>query len=127
MKSRFDNPRAFAPFFDTYARITGVRAVGGTTRTVDGTFSICFLDDGYADTVAEDATASNVREATIYVARKAPKEDDERKELVVWNDETPPKRGDQVHVLNGGTFRVVDVDATDKLQYTLTVREVAAA
>lgn len=118
MKSIFNNPRAFAPFFDSYARITGTRAVGASTRTVDGTFAVCYLDDGYADTVADEATASAVREATIYVKRKG---------ADAWSDETPPKRGDMVHVLNGRTFRVMDVDATDKLQYTLTVREVAAA
>lgn len=118
MKSRFDNPRAFAPFFDTYARITGVRAVGGTTRTVDGTFAVCYLDDGYADTIADEATASAVREATIYVKRKG---------ADAWSDETPPKRGDMVHVLNGGTYRVTDVNATDAERYTIKAREVAAA
>lgn len=120
MSNLFHNSRAFAPFYDTFARITGQRGVDGTpgaTRVVDGTFAACFLDDGYDDVTGDGATASSVRVATVYIPRHG---------MSSWNETTPPKRGDTLRVLHGGSWRVTDVDATDASQYTLKLREVSA-
>ena len=106
--------RAFGPFFDTHARLTGTRRAGAAVRTIDGTFPACIIHNGYDEVIGETGTASTVRTVTIYIPRTGPE---------AWRDSTPPQRGDTVRPLAGGAFKITSVDATDATQYTMEARE----
>ena len=106
--------RAFGPFFDTHARLTGTRRAGAAVRTIDGTFPACIIHNGYDEVIGETGTASTVRTVTIYIPRTGPE---------AWRDQTPPQRGDTVRPLAGGAFKITSVDATDATQYTMEARE----
>lgn len=106
--------RAFGPFFDTHARLTGTRRAGAAVRTIDGTFPACIIHNGYDEVIGETGTASTVRTVTIYIPRTGPD---------AWRDPTPPQRGDTVRPLAGGAFKITSVDATDATQYTMEARE----
>ena len=106
--------RAFGPFFDTHARLTGTRRAGAAVRTIDGTFPACIIHNGYDEVIGETGTASTVRTVTIYIPRTGPE---------AWRDPTPPQRGDTVRPLAGGAFKITSVDATDATQYTMEARE----
>ena len=114
MLFRPSDSHAFAPFYDTHARITGTRRAGRGTRSIDGTFPACVIDNGYDEIIGETGTASTVRTVTIYVPRTGPD---------AWRDETPPQRGDIVRPLEGGEYKVTRANATDATQYTLEARE----
>ena len=114
MLFRPSDSRAFAPFYDTHARLTGTRRAGASTRAIDGTFPACVIDNGYDEIIGETGTASTVRTVTIYIPRTGPN---------AWRDPTPPQRGDTVRPLAGGEYKIVRVDATDATQYTMEARE----
>ena len=114
MLFRPSDSRAFAPFYDSRVRITGTRGAGASTRTIDGTFPACLLDNGYADPMGESNTQSTARTRTIYIPRTGPD---------AWRDETPPQRGDTITTLDGARWGVQSVDATDRTQFTMEVKE----
>lgn len=114
MLFRPSDSRAFAPFFDTHARLTGTRRAGASTRAIDGTFPACVIENGYEDVIGTTGTASTVRTVTVYIPRVGPQ---------AWRDPTPPQRGDIVRPLAGGEYKIVRVDATDATQYTMEARE----
>ncbi len=114
MLFRPSDSRAFAPFFDTFARLTGTRRAGASTREIDGTFPACVIENGYEDVIGTTGTASTVRTVTVYIPRVGPQ---------AWSDHTPPQRGDTVRPLAGGEYKIVRVDATDATQYTMEARE----
>jgi hypothetical protein len=114
MLFRPSDSRAFAPFFDTFARLTGTRRAGASTRAIDGTFPACVIENGYEDVIGTTGTASTVRTVTVYIPRVGPQ---------AWRDPTPPQRGDTVRPLAGGEFKITSVDATDATQYTMEARE----
>ena len=106
--------RAFAPFYDSHVRITGTRESAVLTRTIDGTFPACILENGYAEPMGDIGTASTARMVTIYIPRTGPD---------AWRDETPPQRGDTVTMMDGTRYGVQRVDSTDFTQYTLEAKE----
>lgn len=114
MLFRPSDSRAFAPFYDTHARLTGTRRAGASTRAIDGTFPACVIDNGYDEIIGTTGTASTVRTVTVYIPRVGPQ---------AWRDPTPPQRGDTVRPLAGGEYKIVRVDATDVTQYTMEARE----
>lgn len=114
MLFRPSDSRAFAPFYDTHARLTGTRRAGASTRAIDGTFPACVIENGYEDVIGTTGTASTVRTVTVYIPRVGPQ---------AWRDPTPPQRGDTVRPLAGGEYKIVRVDATDATQYTMEARE----
>ena len=81
MKSRFDNPRAFAPFFDDIVAVEGPR---GSRPLKTGALNACVLDQGLDYPLADDVTSTNRRLYTVTI-READ-----------WPDESAPRIGDVI-------------------------------
>ena len=58
MKSLFDNPRAFAPFYDDRIAVEGSRS-GRTLKT--GPLPACVFDQGLDDPISDGGTSSTRR------------------------------------------------------------------
>ena len=91
-KSLFDNPRAFAPFFDDLVSVEGRRG----SRTVQtGAIPACVLDEGLDDTLQDGATSTTRRRYSIRIR------------VVDWPDTEPPKEGDYVLLADGTRLSVM--------------------
>ena len=85
-KSLFDNPRAFAIFYDTMVAVEGTRQ-GRVLKT--GGLMACVIDLGLDDAVAEGDTASTRQRFSVAV-RQAD-----------WPDTLQPQVGDNIIFADG--------------------------
>lgn len=109
MNKIFDNPAAFAPFYDSLVSINGNRRL----RTIRSTFRACVIDQGFEDPLSADGTGSTRCAISVRI-RKSGKQG--------WNDVTPPQVGDVV--THGGVrFNVFDVELFDATDYILKARQ----
>lgn len=94
-KSLFDNPRAFAIFYDTQVSVEGPRQ-GRVVKT--GGLMACVIDLGLDDAVAEGDTSSTRHRYSVAV-RQAD-----------WSDTLQPQVGDTVVFADGnGRLSVLSV------------------
>ena len=88
MASLFENPHAYAPFYDDTVAVEGQRP-GRTVRT--GALKACVLDQGLDDPLSDGDTASTRRRYTVHVR------------VADWPDTAPPQNGDVVTLSDGGS------------------------
>ena len=91
MAALFENPHAYAPFYDDTVAVEGKR--GGRTLTT-GALPACVLDQGLDDPISDGATSSTRRLYTVTV-READ-----------WPDTTPPRIGDVITLADGAKISV---------------------
>lgn len=110
MSDIFDNPAAFAPFYDTHVAVRGVRPDG---RTIRGTCPACVLDGGYDDVFDDDGgTGSRIRRIVVHIPKKE------------WADSRfPPQVGDEITIEHGVTFAVSSVDVLVADEYVVEARQ----
>lgn len=94
MKSLFDNPRAFAPFYDERIAVEGARS-GRTLKS--GPMRACVIDQGLDDAVVEGDTASTRQRYSVSV------HEDE------WTDVLQPQVGDTIILAGGERLSVMSV------------------
>ena len=94
MKSRFDNPRAFAPFYDDCVAVEGAR---GSRTLKTGALSACVFDQGLDDPLSDGATSTNRRLYTVTI-READ-----------WSDESAPRIGDVITLADGARISVKSI------------------
>lgn len=94
MKSLFDNPRAFAPFFDDLVSVEGRR---GARTVKTGALPACVFDEGLDDTL-QDGSASTTRRRYSISIRVAD-----------WPDTEPPREGYSVLLADGTRLSVMSV------------------
>lgn len=94
-KSLFDNPAAFAPFYDDTVAVEGTRE-GRVLKT--GPLAACVFDQGLDDPIGEGDTASTRRRYTISIR------------FADWPDTFMPQNGDIVTLADGnGSLTVLSV------------------
>lgn len=113
MPSLFDNPAAFAPFYDQLV------AVKGAAQSV--TVKACVFEDGFDVPLSEASYGADRRHIAVCVPKYGEGG---------WNCEMPPKRGDILTVLSWGGKEGVDDFAVEKVadfmdSWQLAAREVA--
>ena len=91
MPSVFDNPKAFAPFYDQ------IVAVKGDVQS--GTFKACVFEGGSDDPLAEASMGVDRRSITVIVPKFGEGG---------WNNVRPPAIGDLVTILSWGGVEGVD-------------------
>lgn len=94
MKSIFQNPRAFAPFYDDRIAVEGARS-GRTLKT--GALPACVFDQGLDDPISDGGTSSTRRRYTINV------------KVSDWPDTTRPQTGDSIIMSDGTRLSVMSV------------------
>jgi hypothetical protein len=109
----FNCPAAFSPFFDDAIVVEGVRSsADGGRRKVQGTFSACVLDTGFAEPLMEGDADSDVRTYSVSIRSGD------------WVDGTKPQVGDRVRLTNGTQLAVSRTDNLLGENWSLTAREV---
>ena len=94
MKSLFDNPRAFAPFYDDRIAVEGSRS-GRTLKT--GPLPACVFDQGLDDPLSDGGISASRRRYSINVP------------VGDWPDTTRPQAGDIVTLSDGSRLSVMSV------------------
>lgn len=94
MKSLFDNPRAFAPFYDDLVTVEGSRS-GRTLKT--GPLPACVFDQGLDDPISDGGTSSTRRRYTVNVP------------VGDWPETTRPQGGDIITLADGSRLSVMSV------------------
>lgn len=94
MKSLFDNPRAFAPFYADSIAVEGSRS-GRTLKT--GPLPACVFDQGLDDPISDSGTSSTRRRYTINVP------------VSEWPETTRPQTGDVITLSDGSRLSVMSV------------------
>jgi hypothetical protein len=110
----FNCPAAFSPFFDDAIVVEGVRSsADGGRRKVQGTFSACVLDTGFAEPLMEGDADSDVRTYSVSIRSGD------------WVDGTKPQVGDRVRLADGTQLAVSRTDNLLGEIWSLTAREVS--
>ncbi len=94
MRSMFDNPRAFAPFYDDRIAVEGSRS-GRTLKT--GSMPACVFDQGLDDPISDGGTSSTRRRYTINVP------------VCRWPETIRPRGGDIITLSDGSRLSVMSV------------------
>lgn len=103
---------ATKPMFDEHVVIEAVRP----TDVIRGTFRACVFVNGYGDPLSEGALESDVKTATILVAKYGPD---------CWSrPDDPPRKGDIVTLETGVSFAVTERDELVSDHYHLEARQV---
>lgn len=113
MHNLFDNPAAFAPFFDDVIVVEGVRpSADGAARKVEGSFSASVVYNGFSEPLMEGDADSDVRTYSVSIRSGD------------WVDGTKPQVGDRVRLADGTRLAVSRTDNLLGEIWTLTAREV---
>lgn len=97
MPSIFENPIAFAPFFNDEIFVAGVRPYGNF-RT--GALKACVLDCSLEEPFAEDSVASHIKRYAVRIR------------VADWPETSPPQIGDQVTLEAGATLSVMSLEVS---------------
>ncbi len=114
MSLNADMTKAFAPFYEDRAEVSGVRPSG----RFRGTFACCLFFGENADALDDNLSSSESTLLTAMIARRG---------YLAWNQTFAPQAGDKVILPNGTTFAVKSVDAFHEDYYKLEAREVKSA
>ena len=112
MHNLFDNPAAFAPFFDDEIVVEGRRKDDDGTRKVEGSFSACVVYNGFSEALMEGDADSDVRTYSISIRSGD------------WVDGSKPQVGDRVRLADGTQLAVSRTDNLLGDIWSLTAREV---
>lgn len=94
MKSLFDNPRAFAPFFDDLVAVEGRR---GARTVKTGALPACVFDEGLDETLQDGSTSTTRRRYSVYLR------------AADWPETEPPREGYYVLLADGTKLSVMSV------------------
>lgn len=107
----FDNPSAFAPFFDRdCATIAWTDAEGHACR---GTFAACVIDESRAGDPLAETDVEGLATITVLLSRLGEN---------AWSESTPPRIGDALAVWGRDGYRITSVVATARQYWTLEAR-----
>ena len=112
MHNLFDNPAAFAPFFDDEIFVEGRRKADDGTRKVEGSFPACVVYNGFSEPLIEGDADSDVRTYSVSIRSGD------------WVDGTKPQVGDRVRLADGTQLAVSRTDNLLGEIWSLTAREV---
>lgn len=110
MRSAFDNPKAFAPFFDDLVVVEGRR---GADRFREACRA-CVLDSGFVDTDADAVAQSDEHVFSVRILRRD------------WPDGSGPRIGDTVRLDGGRVLRITECVA-DSMSFTARAKSKGAA
>lgn len=114
MANLFDNPQAFAPFFDERVTVSVTRREAGQPYTLDLDLAACVTESGFDEAFGSRDGGSDRPAISVHVRRKGPG---------AWPEFlSSPQPGDRIARADGSRYVVERVDLFHASVYILEAR-----